>query len=221
MWTQIATHLRAVNLSRFARTWNLSRGILQNICENPEQTISVPVLQQLCTALNLDLDEVEQSLQAVRFNMSGKLEQVKFPFRMELYPWRALCHIVGDGNVSFRKDRPYPYLRWTQEVQYQQPMRTLLQQLSRAPNGATLNVNYPKALSYALLGTMPNLTFRDLKTPKFIQFVLDLPMQYRAYKVQFLAAFIVDDGNISNGISLIQKNSSSRLYWISTYCILT
>jgi hypothetical protein len=69
-----------------------------------------------------------------------------------------------------------------------------------------MNVNYPKVLSYAIMGTMPAIRIFDLKRPKFLQFILDLPEKFRKYKVQFLAAFIVDDGSIFGDISFCQKD---------------
>ncbi|MHA2244798.1 MAG: hypothetical protein ACXADY_07485 [Candidatus Hodarchaeales archaeon] len=199
MWKRLAKH----KIPHYIRT-------------NPNQSIRVPMLKELCLDARLDLDEVEQSVRAVRFNFCGKLEDLTFPFSMNIYAWRVLCHIPGDGNVNNHKS--FPELRWTQwpkkdEVRIedippkkQRHMRNLLEFLSRFPGGQGNNVNYPKALTYAIMGTIPTLTFDDLKTTNFIDFILDLPKDYVDYKVQFLAAFIVDDGSVSGDISFHQKN---------------
>jgi len=87
-------------------------------------------------------------------------------------------------------------------------MRYLLEGLSRRPGGKSERVNFPKGLTCAIMTTMPNLTINDLKSPKFIQFIIDLPPKYRDWKVQFLAAFLLDDGNVINRISFAQKNKA-------------
>ncbi|MHA2326984.1 MAG: hypothetical protein ACXACR_00520 [Candidatus Hodarchaeales archaeon] len=125
---------------------------------------------------------------------------------MDVYSWRVLCHIVGDGNIHMRK---YPDLRWIQLPENQEPMREILKRLSRSVGGESDQVWYPKALTYAMLGTMPGLTVYDLRTPKFLQFIIDLPPNYRDWKIQFLAAFIVDDGCISKDISFTQKDPTT------------
>jgi hypothetical protein len=133
---------------------------------------------------------------------------------MDIFAWRTLCHIAGDGNVHQRK---YPDLRWIQSPENQEPMRELLQRLSRPVGGESLYINYPKALSYAMMGTIPGFTMCDLRSPKFLQYILDLPSSYRDWKVEFLAAFIVDDGCISKDISFYQKDETT-LQYISRLC---
>jgi len=209
MWTKVSSFLQSQNLAALGRRWKITRSILSNIRDNQQQSISVATLRKLCYAAQLDFDKVESSLKAVRFNQSGDLEHLSFPFSMDLYTWRVLCHIAGDGNIYQKKDRPYPSLRWTQAIENQQFMRELLKRLSRECQGKTMNINYPKALTYAMLGTIPNLTIFDLRSPKFIQFVLDLPLSYHDFKVQFLTAFIVDDGCISKDVSFSQKDPES------------
>ncbi len=207
MWKIISTFLKDDdNHSAVALLLERGHGTLFLIRKNPNQSIHMPILKTIVIATNLDPNMVERSIRAVKFEQRGDPEMIKFPFQMDLYAWRVICHILGDGNVHTRDDRPYPYLRWTQEVKYHQPMRNLLRHLSREVKGTTMNINYPKALSYAILGTMLGMKITDLKTPKFIDFVIDLPMQFREYKVEFLAAFILDDGSISGDISLFQKN---------------
>jgi hypothetical protein len=85
-------------------------------------------------------------------------------------------------------------------------MRNLLGKLSRRPSGRSNRVNFPKGLTLVILTAIPNLKAIDLQTPKFVRFVLDLPSKYRNWKVQFLAAFIIDDGSVNKYISFAQKN---------------
>jgi hypothetical protein len=171
-------------------------------------------------------------VKAVMFNFCGEKEYISFPFTIDIYAWRAICHIAGDGNIHIRKKSKrrkniFPYLRWTQwpmkgEVTYdeippkkQRFMRSLLERLSRLPGGYGKSVNYPKALSYVILGAMPGLTIYDLRTPRFIQFVIDLPPEYREWKIQFLAAFIFDDGSVGSDISFTQKDGQVLEHVIS------
>jgi hypothetical protein len=176
-----------------------------------EHSIVVPKLRKLCEEAELNLESVEKSIRGVRFNQRGSIEHLKFPFVMDIYAWRTLCHIVGDGNIHKRK---YPALRWSQLSENQEPMRNLFRRLSRETGGEHDQIWYPKALTYAMIGTMPGLTISDLKSPKFLQYIIDLPPTYRDWKVQFLAAFIVDDGCISKDISFYQKDSNTLNYII-------
>jgi hypothetical protein len=202
-WVTLSTLLKGVNLSTVSREIGIGVATLSNIRDSPDQSIVVPNLKCLCQYAEMDLSQVERNARAVRFSTRGDLEYLVFPFVMDIYAWRVLSHIAGDGNVHFRK---YPDLRWIQLPKNQGPMRTLLSRLSREVGGTDDQVWYPKALTYAILGTIRGITFRDLRTPSFLQFVLNLPSRYREWKVQFLAAFIVDDGCISQDISITQKD---------------
>jgi len=214
LWSTISTFLKNDdNLTAVARELERGHGTLFAIRKNPNQSIHIDMLKAIVQVSDSDYDLVERSIRAVKFGQRGEPEKIEFPFTMDLYAWRVICHIIGDGNVQKRDDRPYPYLRWTQEVKNQEPMRLLLQRLSRAPGGKTMNVNYPKALSYVIMGTMPYLKLYDLKSTKFLQFILDLPSEYRDYKVQFVAAFINDDGSVTKGkISFVQKKETILNY---------
>lgn len=235
VWVALSNSLRRVkNLAAFGRRWKISRSILANIRDNPNQSINVSNLRKLCYAYNFDFEWIEQSLRAVMFNFCGEKEKLNFPFTMNIHSWRALCHIAGDGNVHYRKKTKkskslYPDLRWTQwprkggiklkkfPPKSQCHMRTLLERLSRFPGGTGYDVNYPKALTYTILGTMPGMKISELRTPRFIQFVLDLPLTYRDFKVQFLAAFAIDDGGIDQTINFFQS-SLQKLELVMKLC---
>ena len=213
-WQSLSKYLKGVNLSRLSRQLEIGYYALSNIRDNRNQSIVVPNLCKLCEEAELNLESVERSIRGVRFNTRGFLEHLKFPFAMDIYAWRTLCHIAGDGNINIRK---YPDLRWIQLPKHQGPMRELLKRLSRPVGGESDQIWYPKALTYAMMGTMPELTLHDLRSPKFLQFILDLPASYRDWKVEFLAAFIVDDGSISKSISFTQK-SETTLQYIAHLC---
>lgn len=215
MWHKLSKLLRgSLNLAALARRLKLGRGILANIRDNPDQSIGIPTLKKLCREFDLDPNEIERSLRTVQFNKSGDPEKIAFPFVMGIYAWRALCHITGDGNVHKRK---YPDLRWTQERKNQGPMRELLKRLSRPIGGKGMNINYPKVLTYTTMGTIPGLTVSDLRSTKFLQFILDLPLSYRDYKVQFLAAFAIDDSGIDQTINFFQS-SKPKLKLVIQLC---
>ncbi|MHA2164397.1 MAG: hypothetical protein ACXAAT_00910 [Candidatus Hodarchaeales archaeon] len=202
-WLTLSKYLKGAQLSAISRDTGISPSILSNIRDSPEQSIVVPNLKRLCEEVEMDLSKVERSVKAVRSYKGGPFTYLKFPFVMDIYLWRLLCHIPGDGNVKYRK---YPGLRWRQLHKNQGPMRKLLSRLSRKVGGKSDSIWFPNALSYAILGTMPGITFSDLRTPSFVQFVINLPPHYRDWKVQFLAAFIIDDGSIGEHISFTQKD---------------
>ncbi len=202
-WKSLSMFLKSMNLSVLSRQLKIGQKTLRCIRDNRNQSIVVPNLCKLCEEAELDLESVERMIRGVRFNKSGEIEKILFPFVMDIYAWRALCHIAGDGNIHKRK---FPDLRWIQARENQVPMRDLLKRLSRPTGGESIYINYPKALSYAIMGTIPGMTLSDLRSPKFIQFVIDLPPTYRDWKIQFLAAFIIDDGCVSGDISFNQKD---------------
>jgi hypothetical protein len=212
VWEILSNYLKKSTLSVISRELKISSNILSNIRKNPHQSIVIPNLRKICLKVGLDLNLVEKTTQAVRFNKNGGLEDIPFPFCIDIYAWRLICHIIGDGSVSNDKDHEFPKLVWNQLQKHQHHMRTLIKRLSRVSSGKSEKVYYPKALTYTILGTMPGITIYDLSTTKFIQFVIDLPPQYKDWKVQFLAAFLLDDGSVSRTISFTQKDKSTLQY---------
>ncbi|MHA2175413.1 MAG: hypothetical protein ACXABI_11340 [Candidatus Hodarchaeales archaeon] len=205
-WHKLSTYLKGCNLVGLSRKLGIRDTVLASIRDSPNQSILVTNLRKLCNQMEIDLTEVEKNLRKVKFSTGGKLEKANFPFILDIHTWRILCHIAGDGNVNKRKGRKTPTLRWCQNRVNQEPMRTLLAQRSRIIEGNSDSFALPKVLVYSILGAIPGITFSDLRTPKFIQFVINLPAEYRAWKVQFLAAFIVDDGSVVRDISFTQKD---------------
>ncbi len=212
MWEIFSNYLKGFTLSVISQQLKISPNILSNIRNNPHQTIIVPNLQKICLGIGLDLEVVEKSTQAVRFHRNGELEALSFPFNIDIYAWRLICHIIGDGSVSEDKDHVFPKLQWNQLFKHQNHIRALIKRLSRLSGGKSIKVYYPKALTYAIIGTMPGITIQDLGTPKFIQYVFDLPLSYKDWKVQFLAAFLLDDGSVSRTISFTQKDKTTLEY---------
>lgn len=221
IWKIISDFLKKhSNLTTLGRQLKISQRILYHIKDNPKRSIRIPNLLKLCRIMGLNLDVVEKSIQSVRFNHSGYLEYLSFPFDIDIYAWRAICHIAGDGCVDKHKGNPYPSLMWSQKHCNQQHMRELIKRLSRQTEGKGISIFFPKALTYNIMGTMPGITFRDLRTPRFVEFVIDLPASYRDWKVQFLAAFLVDDGCIrrSHGSVVITQKNKTTLEKILRLC---
>jgi hypothetical protein len=206
IWLNISDFLKRCTLSKLSGHLEIYYKVLCNIRDNPSLSISVPNLLKLCQTSELDLEIVEKSIQSVRFTSHGKQENILFPFKPNIYAWRAICHILGDGTIDRRNS--YPTLVWTQEPKNQGFMRDLLEKLSRRPGGKSERVNFPKGLTSVIMAAIPNLTFFDLKTLKFIHFIINLPPKYRDWKVQFLTAFILDDGTVRNHLRLAQKNKA-------------
>ena len=203
-WLILSTLLMNSNLSKLSRKLKILHSVLRNIRDFPDKTISVTNLIKLSNALKLDLQSMEKSIRGIRFSQTGDLEKITFPFKMDIYSWRAICHIIGDGTLDRRYK--FPSHAWTQKPKNQEMMRTLLGKLSRRPSGRSIRVNFPKGLTYVIIAAIPDLKAEDLKTNKFVRFVLGLPSKYRNWKVQFLAAFLIDDGSVSNNISFAQKD---------------
>ncbi|PWI48950.1 hypothetical protein CEE45_04260 [Candidatus Heimdallarchaeota archaeon B3_Heim] len=204
LWLYLSTFLKRSTISKLSTNLKISYKVLLGIRDSPNKTIIVPNLYRLCQELNLDFKTIQKSVQAVRYSPQGKLEKISFPFHMNIYAWRVICHIIGDGTIDKRQS--FPSLVWTQKRMNQENMRSLLGKLSRSPDGNSERVHYPKGLTYVIMMAIPDLVAHDLKTPKFVQFVIDLPSKYFNWKIQFLTAFLLDDGNVSNQILFAQKN---------------
>ncbi|MHA2075740.1 MAG: hypothetical protein ACW97X_14055, partial [Candidatus Hodarchaeales archaeon] len=201
---KIATFLRNSVLSKVSHRLKISYSVVRAIRKKPAISISVPNLLKLSLAAKLNLVSVEKSIKAVRFSSHGMLEYISFPFIITKYSWRLICHIVGDGTVDKRDSQPA--LIWAQKRRFQELMRDLLEKISRRPKGNSLRVVYPKGLCYTIMSSIPSLNIEDLKKQKFLKFIFDLPQIYYDLKVQFLAAFLIDDGTASSCISFTQKN---------------
>jgi hypothetical protein len=95
MWETISTFLRSdKNLTAVAYMLDHGPGTLFAIRKNPNQSIHISMLKAIVHVANLDYDLVERSLRAVKFGQRGEPEKVKFPFSMDLYAWRVICHVT-------------------------------------------------------------------------------------------------------------------------------
>ena len=206
LWLYLSAFLRKTTISELSKRLKIQYKVLTNFRDSPQKSISVKNLFKICKELNLDFETVEKSIRAVRFSTQGKLEKIFFPFNMDIYSWRLICHIIGDGTIDTRGS--FPSLTWSQNLKNQVELRTLIKRLSRYPNGKSMRVNYPKGLTYVIMKAIPELTISDLKKPKFVRFVIKLPPKYYDWKVQFITAFLLDDGNLGKNISFAQKNKA-------------
>ena len=121
LWKTISDFLKKhSNLTALGRQLKISRKILHHIKVNPKRSIRIPNLLKLCRIVGLNLDVVEKSIQSVRFNHSGYIEHLSFPFNIDIYAWRAICHIAGDGCIGLGRGNSYPYLTWSQKQCNQQ-----------------------------------------------------------------------------------------------------
>jgi hypothetical protein len=137
---------------------------------------------------------------------------------MDIYGWRVLCHTAGDGSVKYhRTTRALPEINWAQKTKNQENMLKLLKRWNPFVKNSGMNIKYPKALTYTIIGCMLGITFRDLRSPKFVQFVLNLPLSYRDRKVQFLATFLIDDGTVGKIVQFAQKNKT-KLEYVMKLC---
>ncbi len=204
LWESLSIKLRELTLSKLSRKLNINYSVLRSIRDFPNKSICVNNLIKLSREFDIDFKRIEKSTRAIRFSQTSELEKITFPFNMDIYSWRAICHILGDGTIDKRS--LFGSIIWTQNPKNQEEMRTLLEKLSRRPSGNSIRVNYPKGLAYIIMAAIPRLSVEDLKTPKFVQFVIDLPSKYLDWKIQFLTTFLLDDGCISREISFVQKN---------------
>ncbi len=206
-WTLISEYLRQANLTNLSQEVQIKKRVLEEIYRQDTYATHISNLYKIAQIMGLDPDTIENSVKAVRFNRNGSLEYISFPFNIDIYSWRLLCHIAGDGSVKYHKTtRALPEVKWNQLPENQTYMVELLKRWNPKVLNSDLTVKYPKVLTYAIMGSMPGLTFKDLRAPKFIQFVYNLPMSHKDWKVQFLAAFLIDDGTISGNVNFTQTD---------------
>jgi len=111
---------------------------------------------------------------------------VNFPFTYSPLVLRSVAHIPGDGYVSKNG-----YTRWIQrEPKFMVMLLRKLLTTTQRPSGSQVTIpRFLVNVNCLKLRITPN----QLKSPKFIDAVMELPRQYRA---QTLFALIVDEGNI-------------------------
>jgi hypothetical protein len=208
IWKKISVHLKGTNLDQLTNQTKIKKRVLQEMLHKPNYATHISNLLYLGQLLGLSPNEIEKSIVAVRFSRNGPLEYIKFPFEIDIYAWRMLCHTAGDGTVKYhRTTRALPEIQWAQKIENQSFMLKLLRRWNPLITNNGMSIKFPKVLTYAILGSLQVLTFNDLRSEKFAQFVLDLPLSFCDWKVQFLTAFLLDDGSVEKMVNFSQMNN--------------
>lgn len=217
-WSIISDFLKQANLTKISQEIQVNQRVLEEICRYNTYATHISNLCKIGQMAGLNPDAIETSVKAVRFSRNGSLEYISFPFNIDIYAWRLLCHIPGDGSVKYHKTTcALPEVKWNQLPENQKFMIELLKRWDPKVLNSDLDIKYPKALTYAIIGSIPGLTFRDLRSSKFVQLVLDLPQSYRDWKLQFLTAFLVDDGSVGKMVAFNQMNKK-KLEYVMKLC---
>lgn len=202
---KLEEQMRNYKYARIAREINQPLTTVRALGQKFENRISVELLHKVLSLLQLSVVEAEKSIRKISISHKGQLVNQRFPLKMNIYAWRIICHILGDGNIGFGDNRR-PYARWIQLRKNQRSMRALIAKLGGSAGGEKDQVYIPNGLIYPYVQTMP-LCIGQLNTVDFVRFIYNLPMSFKDYKVQFLAAFIVDEGCVNRSdISLTQKS---------------
>lgn len=146
--------------------------------------------QQIINFLNINKREAEKEIIGLTYN-GGKFT---YPHIKKFNPllFRIICHIIGDGNISCNNT-----CRWIQHKSNSHWLSELIKkEIGFLPtitkkencNAITISAYFSKLLQY-----MMNIDIKLIKDPKTIKTFLRLSKEYR---LQFLAAFIVDEGHI-------------------------
>lgn len=149
----------------------------------------------ILTFLNLDLKEAEKEIIGLTYNGSKKV----YPFIKHFNPmlFRILCHVIGDGAIASKKGNT---CRWIQHKNNSSWLIELMeQQLGITPGrvdstvgGTCEQITIPAYLNM-LIENILDFGVKSLKSAEPIQMFINYPKEY---KLQFLAAFIVDEGHI-------------------------
>lgn len=127
VWNIISNFLYQSNLSSLAQKLQIKRRVLDEICRYPNYATHISNLFQIGKELGLTPEVIESSVKSVRFSRNGDLESIPFPFVIDLYAWRALCHVAGDGSVKFHSTtRALPEIKWCQKQENQKYMLSIL-----------------------------------------------------------------------------------------------
>lgn len=175
--------------------------------------INVKNYQQIITFLDLDFKEAEKEIIGLTYN-GGKFT---YPYIKKLSPllFRIICHIIGDGNIASKNT-----CRWIQHKSNSYWLSNLIQKEIGFFPTSTQNQNCDmitiSAYFSRLMQHMLNIDIKLIKTPKILKKFLNLPKEY---KLQFLAAFIVDEGHIRYKRArscIISQNNKEFLEIVST-----
>ncbi|MDP2906469.1 MAG: LAGLIDADG family homing endonuclease, partial [Nanoarchaeota archaeon] len=164
----------------------------------------------ILTFLNLDLKEAEKEIIGLTYNGSKKV----YPFIKHFNPllFRIVCHIIGDGTIASRRGDT---CRWIQHKNNSSWLVELIgKQLGIIP-GRTVHSKTCEAITIPsyfamLIKNILGFEVDALKSARIIQKFIAYPKEY---KLQFLAAFIVDEGHIryKNARSLVISQTDKAM----------
>lgn len=151
---------------------------------------AVQSYEQIIDFIGVGKDEAEKEITGLTYN-GGKFV---YPFIKKINPllFRIVCHIIGDGTIGSRGT-----CRWIQHRTNSHWLMELIKnELGFEPtttrNGSTDMVTISAYFS-RLIKYMLGIDYKNMKNSETIKTFLNLPKEY---KLQFLAAFIVDEGHI-------------------------
>jgi len=171
---------------------------------------SIKNYQEILINLDLNLDEAEKEIIGLTYNGCNKI----YPFKKYFNPllFRIVCHIIGDGNVS----KKYGTCRWIQHKNNSSWLIDIMKQelgfaLGRVEStNKTCEMITIPAYFAILIKNILGFGINSIKSAETIEKFIDYP---KSYRLQFLAAFIVDEGHIryKNARSLIISQSDENM----------
>ena len=150
---------------------------------------------QILDFLEIDKKDAEKEIIGLTYN-GGKFVYTYLP-QLDPLLFRIICHIIGDGSVASKHT-----CRWIQHKDNSHWLNELIKEKlgfsptvskagSESCDAVTISAYFHRLLKYYL-----NISVKDIKNYESIKKFHKLPNEY---KLQFLFAFIVDEGHIRYG----------------------
>lgn len=177
--------------------------------------IKINNYQQIIDFLNINKQEAEKEIIGLTYRGSKSI----YPYIKEFSPllFRIICHIIGDGSLASKNTARYIQHKSNSEW-FKNLIKNeigLLPKISNCSGSKNCDLITIPAYFARLAKYLLNLDIKLIKSPESIKKFLELPVEYR---LQFLSAFIVDEGYIryKKGRScIISQNNKQFLEAVS------
>ena len=149
VWITIAAYIKRIKPKKLEKKLQIKERVLEEIQRKPDYATHISNWYQLGLSVGLTPEEIERSVKAVRFRRNGSLEYITFPFEIDVYAWRMLCHTVGDGSVKYHKTtRALPEIKWAQDEKNQSHMLQLIRRWNPQVENSDMSIKFPKVLTF-------------------------------------------------------------------------
>jgi len=192
-----------VSVNKFSKICGINRKAIEGVCQrnkNHKGFIKTFRLFRLTDYLKINRKYVEKQIEFYADSKTGgynRIYKINFPLIVTPLVFRLVAHVIGDGTISSGS------LRYSQQsTKYIRRLsENIVKPINRLPKSTVFNKDksfkeeqftIPMFLGKCVFSIL-KINKNQIKSKQFIEKCLKLPKDFR---VQILAAIIVDEGSI-------------------------